>query len=452
LRRKYNGRVAGGGGGQGCAPGAVRFDGALRRSGWIRWDDLTRVPGGAEDEAELPAMKAFLDNIPRSKEYEIGSVEDVLTPALVIYPELVRSKIRQTIAVLNGEASRWRPHVKTAKLAWTLRELRASGVAQVKCATTLELRVACESGAEDALVAYPAVGANARRIAEIAESFPQVRISALAEVRDQVQQWRGTRVGVFVDLNPGMDRTGAAVDFDRAFELVEEARQCAVEFRGLHYYDGHLGGMELDERTRVARQGYGQLVELAERLERAGQAVGEVITAGTPALPCSVSYAGFRGAKFVHRVSPGTVVYNDATTLAQLPEEYGYRAAALVLTRVVSHPRADVITCDAGHKTVSADAGVPTCVVLGHAELTPLAPSEEHLPMRVAAGARVPGIGETLLLVPRHVCPTVNNFDDALLVERGEIGEVVEVSARGRESPMRVREDAAMTRARRTSN
>jgi D-serine deaminase-like pyridoxal phosphate-dependent protein len=342
--------------------------------------------------------------------------------------------------------------VKTAKLAWTMGELRASGVAQVKCATTLELRVACESGMEDALVAYPAVGANARRIEDIAGLFPQARISALAEVPAQVQQWRGTRVGVFVDLNPGMDRTGAAVDFDRALELVEEARQCAVEFRGLHYYDGHLGGMELEERTRVAHQGYGRLVELAERLERAGQAVGEVITAGTPALPCSATYPGFRGAGFVHRVSPGTVVYNDVTTLAQLPEEYGYRAAALVMTRVVSHPRADVITCDAGHKTVSADTGVPTCVVLGHPELTPLSPSEEHLPMRVAAGARVPGIGETLLLVPRHVCPTVNNFDEALLVERGEIREVVEVSARGRESPMRVREGAALAGARRTRN
>src|SRR2546423_10177709 len=96
----------------------------------------------------FPAMKAFLDNIAWSKGYEPVGVEDVLTPALVIYPELVRSNIRQTIAVLDGEPSRWRPHVKTAKLAWTMRELRASGVAQVKCATTLELRVACESGME----------------------------------------------------------------------------------------------------------------------------------------------------------------------------------------------------------------------------------------------------------------------------------------------------------------
>src|SRR4029077_4042982 len=110
--------------------------------------------------------------------------------------------------------------------------------------------------------------------------------------------------------------------------------------------------------------------------------------------------------------------------------------AVLVLTRVVSHPRAGIVTCDAGHKTVSADSGIPTCVVLGHPELTPLSPSEEHMPLEVAGSAAGPQVGEAIYLLPRHVCPTVNNFDDALLVRRGEIESVEKVSARGRETPI----------------
>ncbi|HKT70549.1 MAG TPA: hypothetical protein VJP83_13985, partial [Terriglobales bacterium] len=86
--------------------------------------------------------------------------------------------------------------------------------------------------------------------------------------------------------------------------------------------------------------------------------------------------------------------------------------------------------------TVSADAGVPTCVVLGHPELTPLSPSEEHLPFSVAAGAPGPQVGDILYLLPRHVCPTVNNFDCALLVHDSEIEAVEKVSARGRETPL----------------
>jgi D-serine deaminase-like pyridoxal phosphate-dependent protein len=164
--------------------------------------------------------------------------------------------------------------------------------------------------------------------------------------------------------------------------------------------------------------------------------VPEVVTAGTPTFPSSLAYEGFRRGSFIHRVSPGTVVYCDATSLAQLPSEYGYRPAGLVLTRVVSQPRAGIITCDAGHKAVSADAGVPTCVVFGHPELVPLSPSEEHLPMAVQGGAAGPQVGDALYLLPRHVCPTVNNFDSALLAQDGEVKAVEKVSARGREAPL----------------
>ena len=85
-------------------------------------------------------------------------------------------------------------------------------------------------------------------------------------------------------------------------------------------------------------------------------------------------------------------------------------------------------------------------MALGHAELTPLPPSEEHLPFSVAAGAPGPQPGDILYLLPRHVCPTVNNFDCALLVRKGEIEAVEKVSARGREAPLTVAEPAARCR------
>ena len=69
-------------------------------------------------------------------------------------------------------------------------------------------------------------------------------------------------------------------------------------------------------------------------------------------------------------------------------------------------------------------------------ELTPLSPSEEHLPMEVAGEGARPQIGDPLYLLPRHVCPTVNNFDCALLVRDGRIESVEQVSARGREAPL----------------
>jgi D-serine deaminase-like pyridoxal phosphate-dependent protein len=384
----------------------------------------------------MAPLKFMLKEFPGEGRYRVANAEDVLTPALVIYPDAIASNIARTLDLLGGDGSRWRVHVKTAKLAYTMRMLVERGVHHFKCATTLELLTACQSGARDALYAYPAAGANARRVREIAESFPKARVSALAENEEQILEWRGTAIGVFLDINPGMNRTG--IEQDRKDEIVRLARAVReekLEFRGLHYYDGHYGGLDERERTTAAHAGYDRLLGVVSELERDGINVEEIVTAGTPTFPCSLSYAGLRGKTFVHRVSPGTVVYNDATSLAQLPAEYGYMPAVMVLTRVVSKPRAGMICCDAGHKAVSADAGVPTCVVVGHTELTPLSPSEEHLPMEIASGAAGPKVGDVLYLLPRHVCPTVNNFDCALLARANQIEAVEKVSARGREVP-----------------
>jgi D-serine deaminase-like pyridoxal phosphate-dependent protein len=369
--------------------------------------------------------------------YRVGALEEVLTPALLLYPEIVASNIERTLDLLGGNGNRWRVHIKTAKLGYTLRMLIEYGIRNFKCATTLELLVACRSGVEDVLFAHPAVGANARRVREISEQFRQVRISVLAENEQQIEQWRGSRVGTFLDMNPGMDRTGIEQSHsDRVVELVRAIGRLGLEFRGLHFYDGHYGSLEQGARTAAAHIGYERLLKVVNEIERSGMVVPEVITAGTPTFPASLSFEGFQKGRFLHRVSPGTVVYCDATTMAQLPGEYGYRPAVLVLTRVVSQPRVGIVTCDAGHKAVSADAGVPTCLVVGHSELRPLSPSEEHLPMAVQGGAAGPQVGEALYLLPRHVCPTVNNFDCALLVQAGEVKSVERVSARGREAPL----------------
>ena len=381
--------------------------------------------------------KRLLDKFPWDARYRVPDIENILTPALVVYPDFIASNIDRTVQLLGDDANRWRVHIKTAKLAYTLHMYIERGIRNFKCATTLELLVACQSGATDVLLAYPVMGANARRAREIAAQFPGVRISALVENEAQLQQWRGSNVGIFIDINSGMNRTGVEQSHaDQVVNLVRAMHDLGLDFRGLHFYDGHLGGLKEPERTRVAHVGYDSLMKLVGEIERSGASVPELITAGTPALPCSISYEPFRAGRFTHRVSPGTVVYNDATSLAELPSDYGYAPAVLVLTRVVSKLRPGTVTCDAGHKSVSADAGIPTCLVVGHPELTPLTPSEEHLPLAVNDGSSGPQIGEPLFLLPRHICPTVNNFDSALLVRDGQILSVEAVTARGHESPL----------------
>jgi D-serine deaminase-like pyridoxal phosphate-dependent protein len=381
--------------------------------------------------------KSMVSEVAWDERYRVPNPQDIITPALLLYPEIIESNISRTVDLLGGNADRWRVHIKTAKLAHTVGLLVAHGIRNFKCATTLELRVACESGAADVLVAYPHMGANARRVREIAEQFPGIRVSTLVENEEQTRQWQNSRVGVFVDINPGMDRTGIQENHkSEAVQLARAIGAAGLDFRGLHYYDGQYASTEEPERTSKTHQGYDRLLEIVSAMEAGGLKLPEIVTAGTPTFPCSLSYQRFRNASFVHRISPGTIVYCDATSMVQLPESLGYQPAALVLARVVSRPRAGLVTCDAGHKGITSDAGIPTCVVVGHAELTPLRPSEEHLPIAVREGARSPQAGDELFLLPRHICPSVNNFDEALLIRNGKIESMEKVSARGHESPL----------------
>jgi D-serine deaminase-like pyridoxal phosphate-dependent protein len=360
--------------------------------------------------------------------------ESLLTPALLVYPEIVKANIAATIALAGGDPNRWRPHIKTAKMPAVLEFLMEQGVRQFKCSTTLELLVACEAGATDVLLAYPVMGANAARAKEIARNNPRTVVSVLIENGQQAEVWRDSALCVFIDVNSGMNRTG--IDPDRIAEIKLLARDLGAQFGGLHFYDGHMSGVSTDEREQRAHAGYDRLLQLVHSLEQDGLRVAEVITSGTPAAPYAISYPGFQRSEFVHRISPGTVVFNDLVSLEQLPG-FGYQPAVMVLATVVSHPQPGIITCDAGHKSVSADAGVPTCAVVGHPGWKPLKPSEEHLPIEVSE-QDPPRLGDKLYLLPRHVCPTVNNFDEAVFVVDGEISTASPVSARGHESALKL--------------
>jgi D-serine deaminase-like pyridoxal phosphate-dependent protein len=367
----------------------------------------------------------------------VAGLEAILTPALVVDLDAVRQNIAATLRLLGGDPNRWRPHLKTAKLGLIMRTIREQGVAQAKCSTTLELETACEAGFQDVLLAYPTTGPQVNVVRRIAAAYPGTSISVLVEDAAMVAPWRGSGIGLFIDLNSGMDRTGMLLDgHEEVIGLARGIAGSGLRFAGLHYYDGHASGFAPGEAGGLVHAGYDRLLSLVKRLASAGIPAPEVVTAGTPAFPHAREYRGFTEAGTVHRVSPGTVVYNDRRSLEQLPADAGYRPAALVLATVVSHPGPHRFCTDAGHKSVSADAGDPTCEVIGHSEYTPRHPSEEHLPVDVPPGAPLPLRGELLWLLPSHVCPTVNNFDHAVIVSGGKFQGIERVTARGRHPPI----------------
>lgn len=351
-------------------------------------------------------------------------LERLMTPSLVVFMDRVRKNVDRLLALAGGDPDRLRVHVKTTKIPEVWRRIAAAGIRSFKCATVREAEVLLRTLREedvkraDLLVAYPHLGRNLERLGELARLHHETRMSVLVE-DPAVEVPNG--LDVFVDVNPGMNRTGIPMaDRDSIRAVIDRA---GPRFRGLHFYEGHVSQGTLEERKAACAPLYAELLRLVESLGP----VGEVVTSGTPTFVPALHHEGL-GALPLHRVSPGTVVFFDHRSQSDL-EELDFTPAALVFSRVVSHPAPGMFTCDAGSKAIAAEAGRPVAVVVGHPEWRAQIPSEEHLPFEVASGRR-PDRGEILQLFPRHVCPTVNLATEAVLVD-GDRTTVVEVEARG---------------------
>jgi D-serine deaminase-like pyridoxal phosphate-dependent protein len=362
------------------------------------------------------------------------------SPALLLYPQAVRHNIETMRELLDGELGRWRPHIKTCKTPAILAMLLVAGVRSFKCATLREARALLETAADcghpdiDLLVAYPHVQPVLHELGKLAETHTEARISVLSEDPGHAAQV-DLRLGVYVDLDVGMGRTGA--DAHNGERVLAIARAAGERFGGLHAYEGHV--IEADEALRLerARPAYERILALRELLERGRVQVPEIVTSGTPGFRAALGFAAFGALDgCVHRISPGTVVYHDLRSQLQVPE-LTLLPAALIFSRLISKPGsasrgADPgmrITLDAGSKALAVDAGHPCCVALGHPEFEAAIPSEEHLPATIH-GERLPDLGDAFYLIPRHVCPTVNLAEEAALVEDGRITEIVPVAAR----------------------
>ena len=89
--------------------------------------------------------------------YQLQNEDQIITPALLIYPEIVETNIRIAIGMAGGDPRRWRPHIKTAKIPYVIKRLIAHGVVQLKCSTTLELLTACQAACPAGAIVWSGV-------------------------------------------------------------------------------------------------------------------------------------------------------------------------------------------------------------------------------------------------------------------------------------------------------
>jgi D-serine deaminase-like pyridoxal phosphate-dependent protein len=356
------------------------------------------------------------------------------TPYLLIDGPKMERNILKMADVARENGVTLRPHVKTHKIPGIAREQLEAGAAGITVAKVSEAEVMADGGMEDIFIAYPLVTeAKIRQAIRLGERVRLVvgvdslegvrRLSAVAEDR---------ALEVRIEVDTGLRRTG--VPYDEAVELAGEIEAISnLDLTGIYTYRGAvLAGSKTLELEKAGLEEGQIMVSLADQMRERGIGVDDISVGSTPTAEYVAKVEG------VTEIRPGTYVFYDRMQ-ARLGACSLDECAAVVVCTVVSRPTPDLAVIDGGSKTFATDV-VPGAEplslegyghVVGYPDAVLERLTEEHGMLSVDEDCDLE-VGDTLQIIPNHICSTVNLHDEVYLV--GEDGGVEEtpVAARGK--------------------
>jgi D-serine deaminase-like pyridoxal phosphate-dependent protein len=349
--------------------------------------------------------------------YIINDVENLDTPALVVYPARVKHNINLLKSMIN-DVARLRPHVKTHKSKDVTLLMLEAGITKFKCATIAEAEMLGMGAAPDVLLAYQPTGPKLKRFIQLILKYPGTKFSCLVDDITQAKQIAAEAVKnkieitVYIDLNVGQNRTGI-IPGDEALQLYMDCAQLpGLKPAGLHAYDGHIHESSFETRVELCNKGYEPVSKLRADLKQKGyEAI--IIAGGSPTFPIHAKREDIE-------CSPGTFIYWDRGYQSAFKEQ-PFLTAALVVSRVISLPNETLICADAGHKSVAPENELGKRIYFLNApDLVMTGQSEEHLVMD-AGNDHHYKIGDVLYGLPYHICPTVSQYERAITIENNKI-------------------------------
>jgi len=308
-----------------------------------------------------------------------------------------------------------RPHIKTHKSVEIARRQLELGAVGLTCQKLGEAEAMVDAGLDDVLIAFNLVGE--RKLERLAGLMRRatVRVTfddpALLPGLGGAARAAGEELGVLVDCDTGLGRTGV-IEPTRAATLAAEASRTG----GLRF-DGFLTYPVFPE----SRSFLEEAVELAEA------DVPTVSVGGTPTM-----WQAEELRPLVTEYRAGVYAFGDLNTIATGVGSLD-DVALTVRATVVSRPAPDRAVLDAGTKALAADRGRNGG--FGHVVEAPSSAimklDEEHAYVRLGGDDSL-RLGQTVSVVPNHACPAVNLHDELVAVQAGEVVDRWRVDARGK--------------------
>jgi D-serine deaminase-like pyridoxal phosphate-dependent protein len=356
----------------------------------------------------------------------VGQSLDALdTPALIVDIDALDRNIATMTAFLHQRGVQWRPHAKAHKSPAVAHRVIAAGAIGITCAKLSEAEVYAAAGIDHILIANQVVGEiKTRRLAELAREVDViVAVDALAHVEaiDRAAAIAGSRPGVVIEVDCGMQRAGVAPD--AAVSLAERIVALPnVRFRGMMTWEGHAVAIaDHADRERTIREAIGRFLTAVEAVRSAGIEVEIVSCGGTGTFLTTATLAG------VTEVQAGGGIFGDRMYRdLDVPLE----PALQVMVSVTSRPTPTRALIDAGRKTIDPTACPPR--LAGRDDATSIALSAEHGTITFTGDTASPAIADRLRLEVGYSDQLVHLHEAIHAVRDGRIVAIWPTSARGR--------------------
>ena len=357
--------------------------------------------------------------------YKVENEDQIITPALFVYPERIKKNIESMIRI-SGANQRLIPHVKTYKMQAVVKMQMEYGIKQFKCATLGELQMLISCGVDHILLAIQPTKEKMLRFLEAQVKNPKISFSTLVDNEASLDLFselafaQNQKINLWVDINNGMNRTG--ITPEKAVDLyMKLMMHPEIIAKGLHIYDGHIRPPLLEERIKKCDAAFESVKKLIKTSKERGGEVPEHITGGSPSF--------YPHAHREHNLlSPGTTLLWDLG-YQRIWKEAPFQHAAVLVTRLISKPSDNIYCFDLGHKALASEMPLPRVEIFGLEESILKGQSEEHLMVEYKKENNFK-IGDLFYAIPYHICPTVAKYSKAYTVRDKKLGSFWEIEAR----------------------
>ncbi|CAM2821845.1 DSD1 family PLP-dependent enzyme [Legionella worsleiensis] len=365
----------------------------------------------------------------------LNNLRGVDTPCLLIDLD----KLKENIRVMQDYATQvgvgLRPHCKTHKCSRIAQLQLEAGALGISAAKLSEAEQLIQQGISSVLITSPIVSEyKLTRLSRCLKNAPDLLLVVdnpqNAEALNQLGQMLNQPIRVLIDVDPGIGRTGIAPDAALDFALFLQNKPW-LQVQGIQCYAGNLQHISDYHERKVASL---KTMEMASGLFRALKPLFSefnILTgSGTGTFDIDPE------ASEVTEIQPGSYTVMDVQYESigsrENPRQFNrFKNALTLLTTVISANRKEHVTVDAGTKAIYFDPNYqPRIISHPHLFYDWGGFGDEH--GKIMGNAPLPGCAELIEMIVPHCDPTINLYDQYVIVQNNEVIDLWDIDLRGK--------------------